>query len=74
MGNIKKRVAILNDMYKDKVDVADFGPGKRWNRYQSNVHFTERLMILKAIIVEDEANSREISTQLFGESIVQLLH
>jgi sensor histidine kinase YesM len=22
MGNIKKRVAILNDMYKDKVDVA----------------------------------------------------
>jgi hypothetical protein len=21
MGNIKKRVAILNDMYKDKVDV-----------------------------------------------------
>ncbi len=22
MGNIKKRIAILNDMYKDKVDVA----------------------------------------------------
>ena len=50
MGNIKKRIEILNDMYKDKVDVFIFGPGNKWYGHQGAIFTIEGLIKNKVML------------------------